>query len=122
MENYSATYTQQRTFEKYDANNIIGYLHEEIVGDFIPEGNDEPTTGYKYTGTERDGGTIMPCKDPSSYNEVTNAIIRADISESEEQAIQRHYINNPQAYAEEWRNYNDLCERAKATAKLWLSF
>ena len=120
MEKYSFTYTERRTFGKYDPKNIIGYLEEEQVPDFLPEGADQPTLGYKYTGTEKDGGTVMPCTDPTSYPEVTNAIIRSKYSESDEMAIHRHHGNDPEEYAEEWQEYNDFCESAKALAKNWL--
>lgn len=120
MEKYSFTYTERRTFGKFDANNIIGYLEEERVPDFLPEGAEKPTLGYKYTGTEKDGGTVMPCTDPTSYPEVTNAIIRSKFSESDEMAIHRHHGNDPEEYAEEWQEYNDFCESAKALAKDWL--
>ena len=120
MEKHSFIYTERRTFGKYDAKNIIGYLEEERVPDFLPEGADQPTLGYKYTGTEKDGGTVMPCTDPTSYPEVTNAIIRSKFSESDEMAIHRHHGNNPEEYAEEWQEYNDFCESAKALAKDWL--
>ena len=120
MEKHSFIYTERRTFGKFDANNIIGYLEEERVPDFLPEGADQPTLGYKYTGTEKDGGTVMPCTDPTSYPEVTNAIIRSKYSESDEMAIHRHHGNDPEEYAEEWQEYNDFCESAKALAKNWL--
>lgn len=120
MGKHSFIYTERRTFGKYDAKNIIGYLEEERVPDFLPEGADQPTIGYKYTGTEKDGGTVMPCTDPTSYPEVTNAIIRSKFSESDEMAIHRHHGNNPEEYAEEWQEYNEFCESAKALAKDWL--
>lgn len=120
MEKHSFIYSERRTFGKFDANNIIGYLEEERVPDFLPEGAEQPTLGYKYTGTEKDGGTVMPCTDPTSYPEVTNAIIRSKFSESDEMAIHRHHGNNPEEYAEEWQEYNDFCESAKALAKDWL--
>lgn len=120
MEKHSFIYSERRTFGKFDANNIIGYLEEERVPDFLPEGAEQPTLGYKYTGTEKDGGTVMPCTDPTSYPEVTNAIIRSKFSESDEMAIHRHHGNDPEEYAEEWQEYNDFCESAKALAKNWL--
>lgn len=120
MEKHSFIYTERRTFGKYDANNIIGYLEEERVPDFLPEGAEQPTLGYKYTGTEKDGGTVMPCTDPTSYPEVTNAIIRSKFSESDEMAIHRHHGNDPEEYAGEWQEYNEFCESAKALAKNWL--
>ena len=120
MEKYSETYTKPRTFGKYDATHIIGYLHEEIVSDYQPEGAGQPVAGYRYTGTERDGGTVMPCSNPQDYGQLTNAIIRAKYAESEEMAIHRHHGNDPVAYADEWQQYNQDCEAAKMLAKKWL--
>ena len=124
MEKHSFIYTEPRTFGKYDADHIIGYLGEEIIPNHVPENNGEeepePVTGYKYTGTEKDGGTIMPCNDPTSYPEVANAIIRSKYTESDEMAIHRHFNNDPVAYKEEWDEYNDFCEAAKVLAKRWL--
>lgn len=120
MEKISAIYTEPRTYGKYDAGHIIGYLNEEQVPDYLPEGAEDPVTGYKYTGTERDGGTIMPCNNPDSYPELTNAIIRAEYSESDEMAIHRHNYNDPEKYAQEWAEYNGYCECAKVLAKKWL--
>lgn len=120
MEKHSFIYTEPRTFGKYDAGRIIGYLGEEQVPDFLPEGSEEPVTGYRYTGTERDGGTVMPCSDPTSYPEVANAIIRSKYSESDELAIHRHHGNDPEEYIGEWDEYNTFCEAAKVLAKSWL--
>ena len=120
MNKHSVIYTKPRTCGKYDANHIIGYLNEEQVPDYLPEGAEEPVTGYKYTGTEKDGGTVMPCSDHTSYPEVTNAIIRSKYSESDEMAIHRHHGNDPVEYAEEWDEYNAFCESAKVLAKRWL--
>lgn len=120
MEKHSFIYTERHTFGKYDANSIIGYLNEEQVPNYLPEGAENPVTGYKYTGTEKDGGTVMPCSDPTSYPEVANAIIRSKYSESDEMAIHRHHGNDPVEYADEWQEYNDFCEAAKSLAKSWL--
>lgn len=109
---------------KYDATRIIGYLHEEVIEGYIPENEDgetpEPVTAYRYTGTERDGGTLMLCADPTNYGEVTNAIIRTRYTESEEMAVHRHHANNPGTASEEWQQYNDFCESAKQQARRWL--
>lgn len=123
---HSVTYTERRTFTKYDEGRVIGYLNEEVITNYIPESFDpegdepEPRVGYRYTGTETDGGTVMPCENPQDYGQLTNAIIRASLSESEELAIQRHYAGDPLAFAEEWQQYNEICENAKAQAKMWL--
>lgn len=127
MEKFTRIYTERRTCLKYDEGNVIGYLNEVVIPEFVPEyeGTEDaaptPTVGYSYTGTERDGGTIMPCSDPKDYGQLTNAIIRASLSESDELAIQRHYNNDPVEYADEWHKYNELCENAKLQAKMWLN-
>ena len=118
-------YTERRTFEKFDKEHVIGYLNEEVIPDYVPETAQgqqppEPTTGYAYTVPMKDGGTVMPCTDASSYPEVTNAIIRSKYSESEEMAIHRHFRNDPEGYVQEWKEYNDFCEAAKVKAKEWL--
>lgn len=127
MNKKTVTYTERRTYQKYDEGRIIGYLNEEVVPNYVPDNNSsedggqpEPTVGYRYTGTEPDGGTVMPCSDPQDYGQLANAIIRSTISESEELAIQRHYHNDPVAYGQEWARYNETCENAKAQAKMWM--
>ncbi len=124
-ETYTRTYLQPMTMMQYDNGRIIGYLHEEVIEGYVPEDilreeQPEPTTGYRYTGTEEDGGTLMPCSDSSDYGEVVNAIIRSSHTESEEMAIHRHHINDPALYAEEWDRYNRDCEAAKVLARKWL--
>lgn len=59
--------------------------------------------------------------DPTSRDEVINAIIRSKYSETEEFAIQRHYANDSEKYSEEWKAYNEWCEYAKTTGTSWLS-
>lgn len=122
---FSAVYQQPMTMAKYDATHIIGYMNEEVLPDYTPEVTEpgeeaSPVTAYRYTGTERDGGTVMPCGDATSYPEVTNAIIRSKYTESDEMAIHRHYGNDPSLYADEWREYNAFCESAKQLARNWL--
>ena len=122
---HQVVYPNKKTFSKYDEKNIIGYLNEEIIPDYVPQTMEgqpapEPTTGYQYSGKEKDGGTIMPCSDAESYPEVANAIIRSKFSISDEMAIHRHHANNPEEYAEEWRGYNEFCESAEQLAKQWL--
>ena len=123
-------YQQRRTYQRYDEAHIIGYLNEEVIENYVPtdsqrgesEESPEPwPTAYAYTGTESDGGTIMPCEKQDDYGEVANAIIRSRYSESQEMAIQRHAINGDYAEApEEFEAYNAWCQQAVATAKRWV--
>lgn len=124
----SCFYPEQKSFLKYDSSHIIGYLNEEIVENFIPQGSPEGEdpepwpVAYKYTGTETDGGTIMECRDPEDYGEVANAIIRSRYSVSQEMAIHRHAQNGDyEGDSEEYDEYNDWCAKAVRLAKKWLS-
>lgn len=120
---FTATYAEQKTFFPFGDGTIIGFLGETIVENWkqpnAPE-DAEPLTGYSYTGTRKDGGTLMPCDNPQDYGQLTNAIIRSKYSESEEMAIHRHYANSNEDYQQEWLEYNRFCEDAKVLAKLWL--
>lgn len=124
-QNYSAVYSAKRTYLKFDDTHIIGYLNEKIIDSYTPEkmeGSDtepEPYTGYQYTGTEKDGGTLMECGESASYDDIVNAIIRSEYSESEELAVHRHYANDPTTYADEWKIFNAWCESAKTIAASW---
>lgn len=124
-------YDAPRTYLRYDEQNIIGYLQEEVLEDYTvpenrPEGEEEqePTvwpTAYAYTGTESDGGTIMPCPMGENYGELANAIIRSRYSESQELAIQRHAINGDyEENPREFEEYNTWCQDAVLLAKKWM--
>lgn len=134
---FTRTYPERKTCLQYAAGKIIGYLEEKVVENYQPEATgieEEPEpwpVAYQYTGTEPDGGTIMPCSNPEDYGQVTNAIIRTRYTESDENAIHRHRlqcIESPssleeaklQQYDEEWHSYNDFCENAKAIARSWI--
>lgn len=123
-------YQQRRTYLRYDATHIIGYLDETVVENYTPEtpmghgeGDQQPEpwpTAYGYTGTETDGGTIMECPENETYGDLANAIIRSRYSQSQELAIHRHaakgdYDQNTQ----EFDDYNAWCENAVTIAKRW---
>lgn len=122
-QNFTATYAEKKTFFPFGKNQIIGFLNETVVENWVqdnaPEGA-EPITGYRYTGNRKDGGTLLPCDDHQDYGCVTNAIIRSKYTESEELAIHRHYVNSYQEHEAEWMEYNQFCEAAKLLAKKWL--
>lgn len=126
-------YKERRTFLRYDDSQIIGYLNEEVLKDYVPdtvqltngkgeEIKPEPwPEAYAYTGTETDGGTVMPCRNSEDYKEIANAIIRTKYSESDELAIQRHAINGEYEEAPaEYEEYNRWCKHAVKTAKEWV--
>ena len=127
-------YREQRTFLVWDAEHIIGYLNEERVQNYTPDAAPRPSAqdgeqeepevwpvAYGYEGTHVDGGTIMPCTDPTNYGDVANGIIRSRYSESQENAIHRHKLNGDYDSDDtEYQEYNTWCENAVATAKRWL--
>ena len=123
-------YQERRTYLRYDAAHIIGYLNEEVLEDYVPEdsarsegGELEPwPTAYAYTGTEADGGMVMPCTKPNDSGELANAIIRSRYSESQELAIQRHAINGDyEETPQEYEEYDAWCQYAVQTAKDWIA-
>ena len=122
-EMFTAVYAEPKTFFPYGNGLIIGFLSEAIVENFKQENTPEdapPITGYAYTGTRKDGGTLLPCENPEDYGCVTDAIICSRYSKSDEMAIHRHYQNDIETYEDEWAEYNAFCEEAKALARKWL--
>lgn len=118
-------YRERRTYEKYDSAHIIGYLNETVVKNYIPETEENgetktPFDGYQYEGTEKDGGTIMECAKPGDRNDMINAVIRTQYSISEELAIHRHVSDDAASYADEWKKYDEFCEKAKNIVDSWL--
>ena len=129
---YSAMYAERRTFIKYDNENIIVYLNERVIENFVPEDapeGTEPKTMYEYTGTEKDGGTIVPAVDTTEVGEIANGLIRTKYTASDEAAIHRHHmllladptIEKADEYTEEWNIYNAWAIQCVATAKSWIS-
>lgn len=120
---HSVVYAQPMSFAPFGDAHIIGYLYETVIENWnqpnAPEGA-APITGYQYTGPREDGGTLLPCENPSDYGCVANAIIRSKFSESDEMAIHRHFVGDKVLYADEWEAYNQFCEDAKVLAKRWL--
>ena len=116
-------YAEPKTFFPFGDGQIVAFFGEEIVENWQQPGAPEeakPITGYGYTGPRSDGGTVLPCNDPSDYGSMVNAIIRSKYTESDEMAIHRHYINSYEGHEDEWNEYNAFCESAKVLAKQWL--
>lgn len=119
----SAVYAEPKTFFPFGNGMIVAFLNEEIVENWKQPNTPEDfpaITGYKYTGTREDGGTLLTCNDPQDYGCLTDAIISSKYSKSEEMAIHRHYQNDNEFYKTEWLEYNQFCEDAKLLAKIWL--
>ena len=133
---YTQTYTSPRTYLKFDKERYMVYLNEVIVPDYVEphfyEGDEgyEPTpvTGYQYTGTERDGGTLIPCQS-LNRNDLINGIIRSKYSQTEEDAIKTHQIQvlkedmaeKADEYNEEWNEFNEFRQYVISVVDGWLS-
>ncbi len=127
-----AIYTERKTLVKYDDSRYMAYLNEEIVENYVPEGREgenvpEPVTGYAYTGTEPDGGTLIAAAD-MSRDSLINGIIRSRYTQTEEDAIKTHQIElfkNPDIpkagdYEAEWEAFNAFRAEAITTVDRWL--
>lgn len=127
-----AIYTEPKTLVKFDDNQFMVYLGEEVVDNYVPETSmgetAEPTTGYAYTGTEPDGGTLIVAADASRDN-LINGIIRSRYSQTEEDAIKTHQIellknsdnDKSDDYNAEWEAFNAFRAAAIATVDRWLA-
>lgn len=120
MEKHTVIYGYRQKFTKYDDNHINAFLNEEVVKDYKPTEESKPQKGYKYTGTGKDGGTILECADATSRDDVINAVIRSRYSQSQELSILRHHQYAPEEYAEEWEEYNDFVEDCKQQVDTWM--
>ena len=125
-------YTERKRFAKYDNSHFIVYLDEERVENYVPdvmEGQPVPgpVTAYAYTGTEKDGGTLIEATSPDR-DSLINGIIRSRYTQSEEDAIKTHQIEllrdpsiaKADAYNQEWETFNTLREMAKSTVDGWM--
>lgn len=126
-------YTERKRFAKYDNSHFIVYLDEERVEGYVPEVMEgqpvpDPVTAYAYTGTEKDGGTLIEAVSPDR-DSLINGIIRSRYTQSEEDAIKTHQIEllrdpsiaKADAYNQEWETFNTLREMAKSTVDGWIS-
>lgn len=126
-------YTERKTFVRYDDSRYMVYLNEEVVNDYVPETgagehSPEPVTGYVYTGTEPDGGTLVVSAD-AGRDSLINGIIRSRYSQTEEDAVKTHQIEllrdgslaKGAAYEEEWEAFNAFRKSAIAAVDGWLS-
>lgn len=86
-----AIYTERKTFVKYDDNHYLLYLDEEVLEDYVPESHEgdpvpEPRTAYAYTGSFKDGGTLVESAS-ASYDSLVSGLIRTAYSADRVEAI-----------------------------------
>lgn len=126
-------YTEKKAYNKFDEGRYMLYLNEEIVPDYVPEKlsgeeNPEPITGYAYTGSELDGGTLIQAKE-ANYDNFVSGLIRLRYSADSEAAIQANMIvalNDPEntrvdEFREEWNTFQAYRAQCKEVAKALLA-
>lgn len=128
-------YTEKKRYSRFDENHCMVYLNEEIIPDFVPEmeemedhaDNILPVTGFAYTGTMPDGGTLIATK-TENYDGFVSGLIRLKYSTDAEAAIQANMISaltdpgNPRAeeFREEWNSFQAYREHCKEMSRLLL--
>ena len=86
-----AIYLDRRKFDKFDDNHFIVYLNEETIPEHIPEVMDgqpepEPCMAYAYSGSEKDGGTIIEATS-AQYDDFVAGLVRLKFSQNQVEAI-----------------------------------
>lgn len=126
-------YTEKKTYYKFDETRYMLYLNEEVIPDYIRENSSdkeeqpEPVTGYAYSGSMIDGGTLIQAKE-ASYPDFVSGLIRLKYSADAEAAIQANMITaitdpeNPRAseFRSEWDAFQVYRERCKEISRLLL--
>lgn len=84
-------YTERKKYSQFDDNHFILYLNEEVIEDYVPEAHDgelapAPCTAYAYSGTERDGGTLIEAAS-ASYDGFVSGLVRREYSADRVEAI-----------------------------------
>lgn len=114
------TTTVEKRIEKYDNAHYAVYLNKQarpLLGQeeqVSRQDGESAATGVE-TQAAYDYDMLLVSSDGEpTKGDVVNAIIRTRYTESDEMAIQRHYLNDREGYETEWREYNAFCEWAKA--------
>lgn len=86
-----AIYLDRRKFDKFDDNHFIVYLNEETIPEYVPEVMEgqpepEPCTAYAYSGSEKDGGTIIESTS-AQYDDFVAGLVRLKFSQNQVEAI-----------------------------------
>lgn len=127
MNTFKQVYTEKKTYSQFDESHFILYLNEEVINDYLPdtEENDselEPYIAYAYSGTERDGGTLIEAKE-ATYDAFVSGLIRKRYSADKVEAITLNKLSNNQERKAEFdtefnvlEEYRNLC---KVQVSLW---
>lgn len=86
-----AIYLDRRKYDKFDDGHFIVYLNEETIPDYVPEvmeGEPQPEacTAYAYSGSVKDGGTIIEATS-AQYDDFVAGLVRLKFSQNQVEAI-----------------------------------
>lgn len=113
-------FDERRYVQKFDNGQYVGYINEEVDDNYIPDYPDmedadkTPRKVYKYDEV------IIESPDMTRDN-LVNGLIRLTYSNTQELAMIRHHADDAEKYADEWKEYNDTVDKAKAEVDRWLS-
>ncbi len=86
---YTEIYPERKAFNRYDTGHFLVYLNEVILENHLSPDADEgvlPATGYQYTGTFPDGGTLIPAQE-ATYDNFVSGLVRSRYSADQVEAI-----------------------------------
>lgn len=116
-------YPNRKKYTNMGNGQHMVYLNEEIVENYVPENSPEgfePITGYSYTGTEQDGGTLINAKE-ATYDELVSGLIRNKYSANAVEAIILNKDDGTTEHATEYADLQAYRLACKTQANLLLS-
>ena len=120
---FRQVYTDRKTYTQFDDNHFLLYLNEEVIEDYTPEVREgesalEPCTAYAYTGTEKDGGTIIEAS-TVSYDAFVSGLVRKRYSADRVEAITLNKLSSNEDRKSEFDAEFLELEEYRNTCKLY---
>ena len=121
-------YTERKKYSQFDDNHFILYLNEEVIEDYVPEVHNgelepAPCTAYAYSGTERDGGTLIEAVS-ASYDGFVSGLVRREYSADRVEAITLNKLSSDNErkaeFDAEFSELEDYRNSCKAQARVIL--
>lgn len=121
-------YTERKKYSQFDDNHFILYLNEEVIEDYVPEVHNgelapAPCTAYAYSGTERDGGTLIEAVS-ASYDGFVSGLVRREYSADRVEAITLNKLSSDNErkaeFDAEFAELEDYRNSCKAQARVIL--
>lgn len=128
METFRQIYTDRKTYNQFDNNHFLLYLNEEVIEDYTPEVRDgesmlESCTAYAYTGSEKDGGTLIEAQE-ATYDAFVSGLVRREYSADRVEAITLNKLSSDNErkaeFDAEFSELEDYRNSCKAQARVIL--